>query len=204
MNIRNKRKKNSAAVTVVARFAAVIITVALTLTFAGCGNGVQEEGFAPSDELRAEVEDAAGTLFRNNAEVFRLFNTIEFDFEGLTHFEREPYDSVPADGFFTLREEVLGSAAFPYTSVDEIFALVRETYVETVAESIIDGGIYKERNGSVGVRADFRPVAGSAQTGELTVNLTIVSDVQALFEQNGKTTQMLKTDNGWRLEELMG
>ncbi|MCL2754221.1 MAG: hypothetical protein FWD35_00690 [Oscillospiraceae bacterium] len=186
---------------------AVIITAAVLVSCDRNTEG-EHEVFQPTANFRAEVEAAATKLIRNNAEVFRVFNTIEFDFAELSHFRREPYGALSADGYFTLRDEVLGSAAFPYKSVDEIFALVRETYVEAVADVLIADSIYKERGGGVGVRAGFEPVA--QRTHATDFSLTFVSEILVLLEENIETgggnsgeIKMLKTESGWRLEKLM-
>jgi hypothetical protein len=166
--------------------AAVVFTVIILSRGTGSEDGA-DGAFTPDAELRAEMQAAATRLVRQNSEVFRLFYTAPFDRN--IHFEIEPFGEEPSDGFFTLREGVL-----EHETVDDIFALVDSTFVESAAEeiksdegrTIESGPVYKVRESNeggyaIGVNMYFRPLEYEFLWSEVEIELTFESETEVLL-----------------------
>jgi hypothetical protein len=217
------------AVAVIA-VSAVIFTI-VTLVSGGNDDGqlphddTHESSINPTDELREEAEQAARRLVQNNFTIFKLFYTAQFDKE--IHFEPEPYGNESRDGFYTLREGVI-----EFADVEDLFALVDETFIEEVASIIknddtrtADGPLYKARehfDGStgIGVNSTFTPLETDNVWGEIEIEFVFESETEILLiispaddsDDNTSTTsdtrevRMLKeheTADGWRLENIV-
>jgi hypothetical protein len=206
--------------------AAVIFTVVLvgSRNSGGADGGNQGGGnqgstapiFTPDEELEAEMQAAAAVLVENNFEVFQLFYTAPYEKDA--HFEPEPYGNEPEDGYYTLKEGVIEK----YKTVDEIFALVDATFVETAAAQIKNddsrteqnGPLYKARDGRIGVNARYKP-ANAEKPESVEVRLNFVSETESIIvieygagADTGVPTTvqmpMQKGDDGiWRLENLI-
>jgi len=187
-------------------FFAVIFMV-ITLGF-GIGNPSYD------DKLSDEMYDTAKRLVRDNYTVLRLFNAIEFDKDA--HFEIEPYGNPTEDGYYTLKSGVV-----EFDTVDEIFELVDNTFVEDVAYTIkndesLTGGtgpIYKDRDGRIGINANFRSTQNELITDAAVISLTFVSDeiititlsppLYRSFFWERETNMIKGTDGVWRLENII-
>jgi hypothetical protein len=181
-------------------------------------SGARTSAYNPSDALRHEMQQAAERLVRESAEVFRLFNTTQFDRD--VHFEPTPYGGNPLDGFLTLREGVL-----EFDTFDELLALVNATFTEMGAEQIMSGDIRTGGNGPVfaepqthpgriGVNLHFEPISEDVLWEEINIELVFDSEsVVTLFvspvtgegEENGEkfAVGMVKENGGWRLSGLV-
>ncbi|MCL1831344.1 MAG: hypothetical protein FWG45_00360 [Oscillospiraceae bacterium] len=217
-------KKTSLILTVTV---SVIAVAALIFTFVMLGRDNDEEdetGFVPDEALALEMQDAADRLTQNNAEVLRLFYRLHYNPEN--HFEPEPYNREPESGFYTLREGLID-----FDTVDEIFAFVDETFVESAAEQIktddlatgIRGPVYQDVDGRIGVNIYFEPIEHDFFWTNVGIDLTYESETEVIlsvspttqslekaYEERGDEfgvtpaeVRMVKGDDGWRLEGLI-
>ena len=223
--------------TVIVTFAVALLAVAaVVFTVIMLDKERQEPGnggvgvFTPDEELKDEMNAAAGKLVRDNHKVFRLFYIVEYALpvpsEGdrnkhteSTQFENEHYRNITQDGYYTLKPGVI-----EFDTVDELFELVDKTFVETAADAIKndstatggEGSLYKERvyeSGKIGVNANYRPIEYNLVWGEnITVSLDYISETECvisvtLADASGgeavKQMPMVKEDDGvWRLENI--
>jgi hypothetical protein len=169
--------------------------------------------FVPDEMLEAEINSAAQRLVRDNFEIFKLFYIIPYDWD--VHFEAEPYGNPTEDGFYTLKFDVID-----FDTVDEIFALVDSTFIETAAEIIkndsaltdLSGPVYKDRGGRIGVNEFFNPMTYNLIWGDALIDLNFISETESAVRvimtdehdfEVVKQMRMLKGQDGvWRLENI--
>lgn len=162
----------------------------------------QAENIATTDEMY----DAAAILVKNNFEVLCLYYT-----KGMSHKD-EPYGNAPEDGYYTVKDS-------DYSSLEELEALVDETFDKEAAEiiktnSLGYGPIYKTRyNGTLGIIQNFTPMPYTRSWDNPGCKITAVSETECSIEltihdkESGEevvlTADMIKTDKGWRLTEIV-
>lgn len=153
-----------------------------------------------------EMYDAAAVLVKNNFEVLCLYYT-----KGMSHKD-EPYGNAPEDGYYTVKDS-------DYSSLEELETLVDDTFAEEAAEiiktnSLGYGPIYKTRdNGSLGIIQNFTPMPYTRSWDNPGCKITAVSETECSIEltihdkESGEevvlTADMIKTDKGWRLTEIV-
>ncbi len=131
-------KKNVAATIITAIVALLAVGAVVTLLILkGQEHTSDPEQFVPTDEVRAEMENNAGRLIKNNYTVFSLYLQ-----NGLS-FKTEPYGNIPEDELY----EVL---SYDYDSLEDIEKIVDETFVEEEAKRIKEnvsgkGRVYSEK-----------------------------------------------------------
>lgn len=162
----------------------------------------QAENIATTDEMY----DAAAILVKNNFEVLCLYYT-----KGMSHKD-EPYGNAPEDGYYTVKDS-------DYSSLEELEALVDETFDKEAAEiiktnSLGYGPIYKTRdNGTLGIIQNFTPMPYTRSWDNPGCKITAVSETECSIEltihdkESGEevvlNADMIKTDKGWRLTEIV-
>jgi hypothetical protein len=167
-------------------------------------------------EVPQEMYNIAEGLIHNNFEVFRLFYRLDFFSDTFAHFEQVYDKPEKEDGYYILRAGILTG----YSTIDDIFRLVDETFIEEIADSIkgfsprtTDGGaLYRDFNGRIGVNETFSPMGYDYTSG--MVELTFISEEEYLVnvilinELTGQeippiSTAMRKYGDTWRLTSLV-
>ncbi len=203
--------KPAVIATVFVAIVAVVIAIMAIMKFAGDKqveiekNEEKNQIFIASDEVLAEMEDAATLLIKNNYTIVKLFYTIGFEHED------EPYGNLPEDGYYN----AIGSS---YASADEIYNIVRETFIESEAKKICEdphgyGPLYMDKsNGRLGINAKFEPdykysvdwsspsyVAVPVSNTECKLKITLkVNDMDVPSDLT-----MMKLNGKWLLDELL-
>jgi hypothetical protein len=205
--------------------AAIVLTV-IVLTTQDTDNGTQSQNgtnglsdtrtssYNPDNDLRAEMQEAAQRLVRENSEIFRLFHTLRFTPDS---FELEPYGALPVDGFHTLRPGVLAEIA----TVADIFALVDATFTESAATAVKsdtsrtggNGVVFSEREGHegrIGFNSRFVPIPEEQVWGSVGIELVFESATQVLLivsnsanPEEVREVRMVKDSGQWRLDGLI-
>jgi len=174
--------------------------------------------FIPGEELETEAHNAAKRLVRDNHDVFKLFYLREYT---PSDFMPEPYGNVPEDGYYTLKVGTIDIDGVVYDSIDRLFKLVDDTFVEAAAEEIKNystltddnSPVYKERDDKIGVNASFSPMEDyDLVWDEVSFTLTFISENECtitatLKDKDGKDVELQKTmrkedDDIWRLENI--
>ena len=174
------------------------------------------QGYEVSEELSEEMKDEATTLLSNNYSILKLYYT-----KGMNHKD-EPYGNAPEDGYYTVDSN-------KYSSLADVEALVDRTFIEPEAIKIKNntldrvpgyskktGPIYKERyDGSLGINAKFTPIpyTRSWEDPRPTFSIEPVSETECKIIITIRETSdnsdveleahMVKTDDGWKLTELV-
>jgi len=155
--------------------------------------------FVPSEEFEDEVYDGVYRLIRDNYTVLRLFYT-----EGMAHRE-EPYGNPPEDGYYTADTD-------EYNSVGEIYAVVDRTFIAEEAARIKETAVYKEKNGVIGINANFEKMPYDINWENPDVEIEFISETlcgltltfhSANSEVERKAIMRKESDGAWRLEELV-
>lgn len=211
-----KKKSSSTSsliITCVAVLLAIAAVVFVIITFSGnSGNQPASTGDttnAPavnvSDEVMNEMSQGAYDLLQKNYKVYQYFTY------GMT-VKPEPYGNKPEDGFYTCDNA-------DFDSFDKFSEFVRSVYTEDLAQKLLtdpfgSGPVYGNDNGALGLSADFtastdegnswadvKYVCTALSETECSIAITLKDSAGADVE---KTVKMLKTDAGWRLEEMIG
>lgn len=164
------------------------------------------DAYVPDKELSEEMKDSAEKLLTRNYEVLKLYYT-----RGLPHKD-EPYGNEPEDGYYTVDSS-------EYTSIEQLEELVDSTYTKEQAETVKEnslgyGPIYKERdNGTLGIIANFTEMPYELIWEDPKFSIHPESDelcgisLTLLRGEDGEETeisgQMIKTDDGWRLQSVV-
>lgn len=156
-------------------------------------------------DLVQEMEQAAHDLLPENHKVYRYFT------QGMT-VKPELGDTPPEDGFYTCINVEL-------PTFEAFCEYVRSVYTAKTAEKLLtdpfgSGAIYGDRNGELGISADFVP---SDETGLswadmsfvcLPVSETQCSVTVTLKDADGnnveKTVDMILEDESWKLSDMIG
>ena len=117
----------------------------------------QNSVFTPTEDQRAEMEEAAERLIRNNHELIRLLIT-----RGLPTVP-EPYGNPPENGIYYVDSD-------EYLRIEDIYELIYDTFTEDEAERVKNnrldndsfyysdiGRIYFDKGGRLGITMDFEP-----------------------------------------------
>lgn len=211
-----KKKSSSTSsliITCVAVLLAIAAVVFVIITFSGnSGNQPASTGDttnAPavnvSDEVMNEMSQGAYDLLQKNYKIYQYFTY------GMT-VKPEPYGNKPEDGFYTCDNA-------DFDSFDKFSEYVRSIYTEELAQKLLtdpfgSGPVYGNDNGALGLSADFtastdegnswadvKYVCTALSETECSIAITLKDSAGADVE---KTVKMLKTDAGWRLEEMIG
>lgn len=211
-----KKKSSSTSsliITCVAVLLAIAAVVFVIITFSGnSGNQPASTGDttnAPavnvSDEVMNEMSQGAYDLLQKNYKIYQYFTY------GMT-VKPEPYGNKPEDGFYTCDNA-------DFDSFDKFSEYVRSVYTEELAQKLLtdpfgSGPVYGNDNGALGLSADFtasteegnswadvKYVCTALSETECSIAITLKDSAGADVE---KTVKMLKTDAGWRLEEMIG
>lgn len=211
-----KKKSSSTSsliITCVAVLLAIAAVVFVIITFSGnSGNQPASTGDttnAPavnvSDEVMNEMSQGAYDLLQKNYKIYQYFTY------GMT-VKPEPYGNKPEDGFYTCDNA-------DFDSFDKFSEFVRSVYTEDLAQKLLtdpfgSGPVYGNDNGALGLSADFtasteegnswadvKYVCTALSETECSIAITLKDSAGADVE---KTVKMLKTDAGWRLEEMIG
>lgn len=147
-------KKNTAATIITIIVAVLALATTLFLLYKMSQSEIDNTsgGFVPSEEISEEMETNATILVKNNYEVFKVFL-----YRGLPHQE-EPYNNVPEDGLYEVKDE-------NYKTMADLEKLVKSTFVEKEAERILtdpsgNGSVYSEKTNDsdekvIGLNADM-------------------------------------------------
>lgn len=147
-------KKNTAATIITIIVAVLALATTLFLLYKMSQSEIDNTsgGFVPSEEISEEMETNATILVKNNYEVFKVFL-----YRGLPHQE-EPYNNVPEDGLYEVKDE-------NYKTMADLEKLVKSTFVEKEAERILtdangNGPVYSEKTNDsdekvIGLNADM-------------------------------------------------
>jgi hypothetical protein len=161
--------------------------------------------YKPSEEEENEMLDAVRRLIADNYKVLQLFYTV-----GMPH-EEEPYGNRPEGGYYN-------AISGEYNSVDEIFALVDNTYIAEAAlwiktDSGGNGAVYADKKGKIGINENFEPVPYNLNWSTTDFKLIFISDTECGINitlknsDGGGETKNMKMDKGtdgiWRLENII-
>lgn len=196
------RSKNTSALTatvITAILALAMLVVALVLITKDAGN--EPQPYKASDELKAEMEDAAGNLLKNNLSIYQIYYV-----HGLPHLD-EPYGNRPEDGYYTVDSET-------FSTYEALLTLVRETYVDQEAKrfesfTVSDTKLFiTKENGKFGISEHFTPMEYKKDWSHVSYVVKPKSDYTcdlAITLNSGETVEgaMLKTNGVWRLETVI-
>lgn len=161
---------------------------------------------AVDEAATEEMKDAAIQLIANNYEVLKLYYT-----KGLDHID-EPYGNVPEDNYLDVDSD-------KYTKISQLNELVNSTYTADTAKTVKKnplgyGAIYKKRDsGKLGIIYGFTPMSydiswdnpvfkiSGVQEDSCTLKVTVHSKTTS--EEIELEGQMIKTEDGWRLESVI-
>lgn len=140
------KKTGATITTIVVAVLAIAATLFLLFKMSEDRAASSIYNFNPDDALLEEMETNATRLVKNNYEVFKIYLQ-----KGLPH-EKEPYNNVPEDGYYTVSSDT-------YKDFAAVKALVDETFVSSEAERIIssanNGQVYAQReDGSLGINVN--------------------------------------------------
>lgn len=211
-----KKKSSSTSsliITCVAVLLAIAAVVFVIITFSGnsgsqpasTGDATNAPAVNVSDEVMNEMSQGAYDLLQKNYKIYQYFTY------GMT-VKPEPYGNKPEDGFYTCDNA-------DFDSFDKFSEYVRSVYTEELAQKLLtdpfgSGPVYGNDNGALGLSADFtasteegnswadvKYVCTALSETECSIAITLKDSAGADVE---KTVKMLKTDAGWRLEEMIG
>lgn len=169
------------------------------------GNPVGSNSFTASQELLTEVETAAYELLPKNYKIYQYFT------KGMSYKE-EPYGNLPEDGFYTCVND-------EYKTFDQFCAFIRATFTEKTSSTLISnpfgyGPVYGDDNGELGLSSKFEEAEDSGLSWEDTKFVcTPSSETECKIEitlkdKDGKDivkqVKMLKENNVWLLDEMVG
>ena len=168
-------------------------------------DATEDLGFMPTDELVAEIEQAAYDLLPENYKVYQYLT------RGMS-VKEEPYGNLPEDGFYTCV-----NADLP--TFEAFCDYVHSIYINSTAEKLItdpfgNGAIYGDDNGELGIVLGFEPSEDSGLSWSdvhftcLPVSETLCSVTVALKDADGKevekTVNMQLEDGAWKLSDMIG
>ena len=123
----------------------------------GAGTSRRETVYLPSEDVEIEMQEAADRLIVNNYAILKLYIT-----RGLAH-EEEPYGNRPEEGYYY-------AVSDEYQTLADVEKIVDETFVPEEARRIKKnenengsayysgfGSVYADREGRLGINADFVP-----------------------------------------------
>ncbi|MCM1298932.1 MAG: hypothetical protein NC203_09870 [Firmicutes bacterium] len=211
------KKKSSSTSSLVITCIAVILAIAavifVIITFNGSNNENPAATGAPnnapsvnvSDDVINEMSQGAFDLLQKNYKIYQYFTY------GMT-VNPEPYGNKPEDGFYTCSNS-------DFENFDKFSDYVKSVYTDEVAQKLLtdpfgNGPVYGNDNGELGLSADFTAsteegnswadvqyVCTALSETECSIAVTLKDSAGADVE---KTVKMLKTADGWRLEEMIG
>ena len=215
---RNSKNLTATIVTVIVALMAACAVFFLVWTAGNQSQQQQEinQEYVPTEEVADEMKQAATDLLKGNYEVFRLFYT-----KGIS-YQEEPYGNLPEDGFYTCADDT-------YKTYADMESFVKSVFVEAEAQRIltasraayqpkIDGPVYGDDGGKLGLSADFVDENGFVAIdydyswANPTFTIEPKSDIECglvivLKDSSGNDVVcsglMLKVNGQWRLNELI-
>lgn len=213
---KDKTKDNSIMPTIITIVIAIVaVATVLYAYITGAFGNTGSDGFVPTQEHKAEIENNSKELLDRNYETYMLFYQYGLPIGEDNESDDEIYDRTPEDGVYIANSD-------KYKTYEDVENLLKDTFAQGTVRRLLEKGqgkgqIYYDKDGKLGMKiANFEKHDYNKNWNNITIEYDEIAEFSVKLivhlspenddNESVKSTvegYMVKINDKWVLEDLI-